>query len=411
MLHIHFGAGRLGLGLVAPFLRKPGSELFLLNRAVPGSKPTAGTALDPGRRNDLLRDHPRREYFIQRPGAGAEAREVVRYDGFAAYGEGEGDVEGAVRSILRDSKAKGSAVVVTASVLQPENYAAVARGLNALCEARGGGDAIGPIFLVACENTLTAFEVIEHDEIADLLSPEARRCVVPVHALVDRLCVELEEDRTADAPTVLVRAEDYGSLKLGLTPESEPLVALLEGSRVEFGRFIDVEKQIKSWLVNGTHCLLALTAFKEEGDAKPDLKLNDFLTSSPEHREFAAGAMREMGEGIAILLHKDPRYADFAREVDVDAYIEGACAKFLERIEATADPVARILARFRAPTPDRASTIETFAKRFTDRIDEPIDAYEHEHGHLPPATSKAILNFHRLIAAGHFIDTPPAQPA
>lgn len=409
MLHIHFGAGRLGLGLVAPFLRKQDSELYLLNRAVSGSKATGGTSLDPGRRNDLLRDHPERQYFIQKPGGSPEDREVVRYDGFHAYGED--DVEGIVRSILDASTAKRAAVVVTASVLQPENYAAVIRALNALCEAKEGGEDLGPIFLVACENTLTAFEVIEHEDLADLLSPETRRCVVPVHALVDRLCVELEEDRSTDVPTVCVCAEDYGSLKFGLTPESEPLVALCAGSRVEFGRHIDVEKQIKSWLVNGTHCLLALTAFKEEGDAKPDLKLNDYLTSSPEHREFAASAMKEMGEGIAILLHKDPKYADFAREVDVDAYLDGACAKFLERMEGTADPITRILARFRAPTADQASTIETFTRRFADRIDQPIDAYEHEHGHLPPATSKGILNFYRLIASGHFIDTPPAQPA
>ena len=212
-------------------------------------------------------------------------------------------------------------------------------------------------------------------------------------------------------PTVLVRAEKYGSLKLGLTPESEPLVALCAGNRVEFSRPVDVEKQIKSWLVNGSHCLLALTAFKEEGDLKPDLKLNEFLHSSPEHRECAASAMREIGEGIAILLHKDPKYAAFRRDVDVDAYLDGACRKFLERMLATEDPVARILARFRTPTPDQSSSIETFTKRFADRIDEPIDAYELEHGYLPPAMSKGIFNFYRLIASGHFIDTVPAQIA
>ena len=45
MLHIHFGAGRLGLGLVAPFFQKPGSELYLLNRATSGSNPTGSAGL------------------------------------------------------------------------------------------------------------------------------------------------------------------------------------------------------------------------------------------------------------------------------------------------------------------------------------------------------------------------------
>src|SRR5437764_11391447 len=50
MLHIHFGAGRLGLGLPAPFFQKPGSELFLLNRAQSGANPTGSTQLAPERR-------------------------------------------------------------------------------------------------------------------------------------------------------------------------------------------------------------------------------------------------------------------------------------------------------------------------------------------------------------------------
>lgn len=92
--------------------------------------------------------------------------------------------------------------------------------------------------------------------------------------------------------------------------------------------------------------------------------------------------MRAIGEGIAILLRKDPGYAAFARDVAVDGYLDGACRQFLELMESTEDPVNRILARFRAPMPDQASAIATFTRRFADRIDEPIDAYEH--GTSPP---------------------------
>src|SRR3990170_2698825 len=82
MLHIHFGAGRLGLGLVAPFFQKPGSELYLLNRAASGTSPTGTTSLSPGRRNELLRDHPDREYFIQKPAGSPSDRQSVHYDRF-----------------------------------------------------------------------------------------------------------------------------------------------------------------------------------------------------------------------------------------------------------------------------------------------------------------------------------------
>lgn len=54
MLHIHFGTGRLGLGLVAPFFQSEGSELYLLNRSSSAKNPTGSTALEPSRRNELL---------------------------------------------------------------------------------------------------------------------------------------------------------------------------------------------------------------------------------------------------------------------------------------------------------------------------------------------------------------------
>src|SRR5437764_15324502 len=85
MLHIHFGAGRLGLGLPAPFFQKPGSELFLLNRAQSGANPTGSTQLAPERRAQLLSAHSERKYGLQTPGELSGVRETVRYDGFRLY--------------------------------------------------------------------------------------------------------------------------------------------------------------------------------------------------------------------------------------------------------------------------------------------------------------------------------------
>src|SRR3954471_12195342 len=134
MLHIHFGAGRLGLGLVAPFFQKPGSELYLLNRAVSGSNETGATALSPGRRNELLRGHPDKQYFIQKPAGTPSDRRAVRYDDFIAYGED--DVDKSVGSIVRDSSGWKAGVVVTASILKAENYPPVIKALNLLSKLR-----------------------------------------------------------------------------------------------------------------------------------------------------------------------------------------------------------------------------------------------------------------------------------
>jgi hypothetical protein len=401
MLHIHFGAGRLGLGLIAPFFQKPGSELHLLNRSVSGANATGSTGLSPSRRNDLLRDHPERHYIIRRPAGTDSDRELVRYDRFFPFEQG--GVPEVVRTIAQDSSGKADGVVVTASILEAASYGPVIEALNTLSRMKEDGDPIGGIYLVACENTLTAHEVFEDERLLELISPEARHHVTPVHALVDRMCVALEEDDSTGHPTVRVVAEEYGSLKLELSPRTEPLVELCRGSRVEFSRHVDVEKQIKSWLLNGSHWLIALSAFKP-GQQPAELKLNEYLNASEKNQEFAAEALNEMSEGVAIILRSDPKYSAFVRDIDVDDYLEGSRKAILRRFSGTEDTISRILARFRAPTPEDSHTIEAFNKRFGDRVDPPLEAYAAEHGFVPPAASQSLFNLHRLLASGHFVD-------
>ena len=79
-----------------------------------------------------------------------------------------------------------------------------------------------------------------------------------------------------------------------------------------------------------------MTAF-QEADGDPGLKLNDYLNAAPANRQFAASAMQEMCEGVAILLHKDPKYAGFVRGVYIDRYLEVA-----SRAIPTASPPPKI---------------------------------------------------------------------
>ena len=408
LIHLHFGAGRLGLGLIAPWFQKQGSELYLFNRAVSSANATGSTALEPARRNELLRDHPEKIYYVQKPGEPATEGAVVHYDGFFAYDQD--NLEGFVRDIAAKSAGKDTAVIVTASVLKPKNYPPVVQALNVLCELKEQNpDAMGRVFLVACENTLNAAEVFEHESTSDLISPPCRYHVTPVHALVDRMCVGLEEDHSGPHPAVVVRAEDYGSLKLELRPETEDLVEICRGSRVEFSRHVDTEKQIKSWQLNGTHWLIALRALNAHQQDGRDFKLNEYLNEHPQNREFAEAVMREMSEGIAILLRQDPAYAGFVRDVNVEDYLDGAAKAILRRFGATDDPITRILARFQAPSPEQHETIVAFSKRFADRVDKPIHAYQSEKGTAPTAATESIFSLYHLIASGGFIDK--VQPA
>ena len=402
MLHLHFGAGRLGLGLIAPAFQALGSELMVLNRAVSSANATGSTALSPARRNELLRNNPDQTYFVQKPGGTAADRQTVRYDDFFTYDEN--DVTPIMHSILDASRSKKRGVIVTASILKPENYRAVLGALNTLSERREDGEFIAPIFFVACENTLTAQQVFEDRSLFGSMTAAIRRNVTPVAALVDRLCVGLEESAEGSFPSVQVSAEEYASLKLELRPDTEGLVELCKGSQVEFSRHLEVEKQIKSWLVNGSHSLIALEAFQaSRGDQ--DLKLNAFIGSTAERRQFAASVMAEMREGVAIALRSDPHYASFVEDVDVEDYLEGAATAILRRFHSTEDPITRILARFRAPTSEAYTSVDAFSKRFADRINEPINAYTMAKGVAPPAASHSLLSLLQLVASGTFIDT------
>jgi hypothetical protein len=263
------------------------------------------------------------------------------------------------------------------------------------------GERLGRIFFVACENGLGAHAVLSDPLLAGMVSSDSRKHVTCVPALVDRLCVGLQEAETTAGPAVMVLAEEYGCLKLERRAETEDLRELCDGSQVEFSSHVEVEAKIKSWLLNGTHWLIALSAFQASGGSQ-DLKLNEYLAASEENRAFAIEVMQEMKEGAAIAL-RDARYAAFARDYDVDEYLDGTAAAILRRFFETEDSIARILARFRAPTPKAVATMDTFSKRFADRVAEPIRAYEGANGRVPRAAGRGMSSLLRLLVSGTFI--------
>lgn len=413
MLHIHFGTGRLGLGLIAPFFKTPDSELFLLNRATSHGSATGSIALGPARRNELLLANSRKEYLIAKPGceigvgAGCQPRERVHYNGFFPFEDDH--AADAIKTILAQSQQKAQGVIVTASVLTAENYAPVIDALNLICEAKAADPgSIGDVYLCACENMLSAQDVLDCQDLRSRIKETTRRETRCVPALVDRVCVEMKECSFEGEPVVLVHAEDYGVLKLELCPQTERLPELLRGSRIEFSRFLEVEKDIKSWLLNGSHWLIALTAFRETG-GDANLKLNDFINGTENHRLYTEEVITEMRDGIVALLYSDPHYAGFVHAVDVHAYLDKAALCVMARFQANDDSIARILARFRAPTPDQLTTVESFVDRFLHRIEPPLLAYQAQKGVPAKSATQGVFNLFRLQASGIYVDTAHAH--
>ena len=304
--------------------------------------------------------------------------------------------------------------MVTASVLTANNYAPVVEALNVICgQKEADGDAIGDVYLIACENTVSAYDVLRHEDFAKRIQEATHRHARCVHALVDRVCVGMEECQFEGEPTVFVQAEAYGSLKLELCSHTQGLPELLQGSRAEFSRHLHVEKDIKSWLLNGSQWLIALTAFQEAG-GDAEVKLNEFIKSTEAHERYAADVVNEMRDGVDALLRSDPQYEAFVKDVDAHAYLQGAAASILERFRSTDDTITRILARFRAPTPDEVTTVQSFVDRFLHRIEPPLLAYEAENGVPPRSATQGIFNLFRLQASGTYVDRAQAhepQPA
>ena len=396
-LHVHFGAGRLGLGLVVPFFRKQGAETWILNRAVAGTRETGETTLSSARRNELLMRHPERVYKVQKSGRDEVAGQRSEYDRFITY-TGD-DIRDTAQNIAHAAATKEAGVIVTASILKPEHYEPVMQVLDVL----GSTPEAGRIFVVACENTISAHDVLSDAHLSKPISLASRDRITCVHALVDRMCVGMEEDDSEAYPTVRVCAEDYGLLKLEQNEETEELVEWCAGSKVQFSRHVDTEKQIKSWLLNGSHWLIALDAY-DAVRADKNLKLNEYLSASPKNAEFAADIVAEVSEGVAILLRSDPQYRRFRQDIDIDDYLMDASRSILDRFHANEDPITRILARFQAPSANSFASIQSFAKRFSDRVDAPMRAYESENGAPPAASIHCFQSLFRLVSSGSFID-------
>src|SRR5262245_26668871 len=83
MLHIHFGAGRLGLGFSTWLFSKAGAECFVVNRSSHDDSSTPPDQISKRRRNELLR---RCIYAVSDSAMfDRSAQDPVEYVGFEAF--------------------------------------------------------------------------------------------------------------------------------------------------------------------------------------------------------------------------------------------------------------------------------------------------------------------------------------
>jgi hypothetical protein len=412
MLHLHFGCGKLGLGLVAPYLKTAESELFLLNRSAPST-----VVMQAGDQSAYAQAHTlnstKRNSLLQAGGGGfwvsngsATARTYVAYNGFSSYHDD--DIVSVINRIVQCSQRSADGVIITASLVYIEHYAPIVLALQTLCKARDHDpDRIGEIYFIACENMFNANDVLAHPAYHALLSKTHERTICCVDAIVDRICSRLDIFVEEGQEHLFVCTEPYGKLTLELPKARPAFAASLSGSRVTFSQHLAAERDVKGWLLNGSHWLIALTAFRET-NGNPDVKLNTFITESIMHRYYAGEIITEMRQGVEALLRADPTYAAFLHDTDITAYLDNAAASILMRFASNEDSIVRILRRFRAPSVDDVGAVQTFVDSLLQKIERPLHAYGTQYGAAPRASTEALMNVLRLQATATY-PNPPAN--
>ncbi|MGI4856649.1 MAG: hypothetical protein ACRYHA_06955 [Janthinobacterium lividum] len=433
------------MGLIAPYMRTADSELVLFNRGAPGS-PSAKAAWpvdtpsqtfdspltepDPvmpaatAVRNALLADGASRAdgeapYYLvaHSDGHDQRVRHRVRYNRFFTYGD---DIDTLIGKVLEQSRQKHKGVIVSGALMQVRHYAGVVRALNVLRGANETSDPaahdddatqvpekrIGRLYFVACENMFSAADVLADKAFAEMLGTPGQRPIHCVTALVDRICSRMDRCMANGRERLLVTTESYGKLTLHEHGDQTTLAEMLAGSKVTFSKHLETEREIKGWLLNGSHLLIALTAFREtKGDM--DLKLNEFIADSTMHRYFAGEIITEMRDGVEAILESDPTYASFRHDVDISAYLDKAAACILSRFAHNEDSVTRILKRFRAPTEDDLLAVQTFVGILLRKIERPLHAYAEKFGVPPKASTEALVNVLRLQASATYANNAP----
>ena len=307
--HLHFGPGKLGLGLVTWATRKQGMRVTLV---------THSDRIESEEKNALLVRN--KCYFIQ-----GLTREKVFVDGLVGYGPAN------KFPTLREAIVDAETVLLTTSLR--DNLKNIVEMLGELLLARHQANVASNLYILAAENTRDSVwlqrEIEKYFARSNpaINASDILRQVTFVPCVVDRVCtrvvVEDGEVVVTAFPTARWLIQDPGGhtgveLRAVLPPDDT----------IEYVADIKLERKIKLYLYNGPHLLLAIFAFIENIYLLPQ-----FLGT-------------ENGERVLrLVFHECERTLTHLDRAIPLKRIKEDIKKNEMRFRSDPDPVARILSR------------------------------------------------------------------
>lgn len=226
IVHIHFGPGKLGLGLLVWAGLQAGFDVHVLAR--PGSVVTPDTALEL-----QIRPEHGDDIWVSLPIASqCQAKDVV-------------DVPPEVRAAI-----DGAPDLLVTTAVTTEGLQAVAPLIMDLLEARSGREGVKTTFIAGENDPGPKYPQLV-DEF-ERLGVDCRR------TMVNRLCFEPAELKREGAR--VIRADGLTEWLIEGQPDTPVLAALAKLEHVRFVPDVEPFEVRKRWLVNGGHLALAILA-------------------------------------------------------------------------------------------------------------------------------------------------------
>jgi hypothetical protein len=375
--HVHFGAGKFGLGFVGWISNHLGLKLHLANR----SYGDTGALSAPNR---LIAEQL--TYQIEHAPGDLETVRVAAFLNIDCAAE---------REQLVALVASPETMVITTSLgLLPQPVISIIQeGLIARAQAKAP-----PAFVLACENELKSADLQDAVEEGAPINAISRAAHF-VPCVVDRICREV----TDDGRRVIVHAEKYGCLSLWHDSHPSLFRDRLSASAhtTKIVRFeqslahLEFTDRKKKWLINGPHLLLAINAYYDDELAFDVFIRQNSLVARNMLQEFAAGCFHVCSQG------EEPVMAPSA----IAASIEEKLEEVLERFANFPDFTTRIMKRFERPTRNKLISLQDFFRNMRYKVIEPARAYYEAEGEMPHRISDTFLKLIELIANDRFISS------
>lgn len=435
MQHVHFGAGRLGLGLAVALSSKAGIYPTVFNRTTASQAIRQGDLISPARRNELLAERPR--YLLQSLAsstlsASPKFLQTVELKSFVTYEDTRGPTPTHLKHFMEDEP-----YLVTCSVGNESGYAFPSHTVAKALAKRKEAGINHPIFLMTYENNIRVdfFASLIRER---LIHSKSRKFfdslpLHPVDSIADRICVGLSQAGTGDPKhtRLTVMCEPYHHVfvdaKAFRNTDLETALMPVKDC-VEATRYLDLETMKKLWLLNGTHGLVALMAIYDDKKTLPqffnDAPFDNKDKPASEYRNLPfkeassklrtiQGILREFGTGLRteLLLNHEERGQQFIDNYFSSSQEEEYREELIERFTRVQDVPGRIVHQFRPPTNDKPEQTSLFLKRFVPRIVPPMESYITAKGDAPTQSTRAVLRMLEMIEKGYYgVAASPSLP-